>query len=189
MIYALSLPVILEAPFILGLWLKEVPEHTVVFLRIILMTAMVSSLSGTLITSMHASGKVRDYQIAVGGLSLLTLPISYIVLKLGYPAFSALIVILVIELCCHFMRLFMLKKSIGFPVTTYIRRVTLRCLMVVSATVIMPIAVYLKVSNDFLSFLIICAISLISVLSGVYFLGLDKDEKNVILNKLKHKRQ
>ncbi len=184
MIYALSLPVILEAPFILGVWLRTVPEHTVTFLRIILMTAMVSSLSGTLITSMHASGKVRDYQITVGGLSLLVLPISYLFLKLGYPATSALMVIFMVEVACHFVRLYMLKRSIGFPMGKYVRVVSLRCLLVVSVSVVLPFLVCAKLDNSFVSFLVTSAVSLLSVLACEYFFGLDKKERNVVVNKI-----
>ena len=184
MIYALSLPVILEAPFILSIWLKIVPEHTVTFLRIILMTAMVSSLSGTLITSMHASGKVRDYQITVGGLSLLALPISYLFLKLGYSAKFALIVIFMVEVACHFVRLYMLKRSICFPMNKYVRMVTLRCLLVVVTSVILPVIVCSNLDNDFISFIITSTVSLLSVLTCEYLIGLDKKEKNIVVNKI-----
>ena len=66
LLLTMSLPIVLEAPFILEIWLRNVPEYTVIFLRLVLITALIDSLSGTLITSMHASGKVRDYQIIVG---------------------------------------------------------------------------------------------------------------------------
>ena len=184
LIYALSLPVILEAPYILSIWLKIVPEHTVTFLRIILMTAMITSLSGTLITSMHASGKVRDYQITVGGLSLLALPISYLLLKLGFPAKFALIVIFMVEATCHFVRLYMLKKSICFPMIKFVRMVTLRCLFVVAVSIILPVFVCSKLDFNFISFLIASTVSLLSVLTCEYFIGLDKNEKNIVKNKI-----
>ena len=111
MIMTMAIPVIIEAPFVLDVWLKEVPTYTVIFLRLVLLTSMVDSLSGTLIASMHASGKVRDYQIVVGGISLLTLPISYLILKMGYPPYSAMYVGLLMAIACHFARLLLLKKS------------------------------------------------------------------------------
>ena len=41
----LSLPVVIEAPLILGVWLKEVPDYTVIFLRLAILTALLNTLS------------------------------------------------------------------------------------------------------------------------------------------------
>ena len=78
----LSIPIFIEAPYILKLWLVEVPEYSVIFLRLVLLITLVDSLSYTLITSVHASGKVKWYQIINGSVLLLTLPIVQYCVKL-----------------------------------------------------------------------------------------------------------
>ena len=62
----LSLPVIINTHYILGLWLKLVPEHAVLFVRLTLLFAMSESISNPLITAMLATGRIRNYQIMVG---------------------------------------------------------------------------------------------------------------------------
>ena len=80
----LSLPIIIETNTILTLWLKNVPEYTVIFVRLVLVFAMCEVLSGTQITALQATGNIRNYQIVVGSLQLLNFPISYLLLGKGY---------------------------------------------------------------------------------------------------------
>ena len=130
LLLTLSLPVFIETPFILNIWLKDVPEYTVIFLRLVLITSIVDSLSGTLITSMHASGKVRDYQIIVGGISLLTLPIVYIVLKMGSAPYWAMIVSAFMSLILLLSRLVLLRKTIQMPIISFLKKVIFKITLV-----------------------------------------------------------
>ena len=59
------------------------PEHTVLFVRLVLLFALSESLSSPLITAMLATGKIRDYQLVVGGVQMLNLPVSYYLLRLA----------------------------------------------------------------------------------------------------------
>ena len=185
LLLTLSLPIILEAPFILVIWLKNVPEYTVIFMRLVLITALIDSLSGTLITSMHASGKVREYQIIVGGISLLTLPIAYIVLKNGYPPYSAMFVGIFISIACHFARLILLNKTIGLPIIMFIKTVTLRVFIISILSLIIPIIAFILIKGySWLTFIAICFISFMSTMTISYLLGLSKNEKLFCKNKV-----
>lgn len=62
LLFFLSLPVLFETKFILTVWLKIVPDNTVVFLRIMLCTSLIYTLSNPLIIANQATGKVRKYQ-------------------------------------------------------------------------------------------------------------------------------
>lgn len=110
MLLLLSLPIIINTHYLLTLWLNTVPEHTVLFVRLVLIFAMSESISGPLITAMLATGNIRNYQIIVGGLQMLNLPTSYILLSLGAIPETVLIVAVLISQCCLMARLYMLKK-------------------------------------------------------------------------------
>lgn len=185
LLLTLSLPIIVEAPFILNLWLKAVPEYTVIFLRLVLISALIESFSGTLIASMHASGKVRDYQIVVGGLSLLTLPFAYFVLKLYPEPYWAIGVGVVMAVLCLLARLFMLKKSIELPVLLFLRSV---CLVDLSITIVasfLPIIMCMILDEGFLSFIIVCIVSVLSTVTFSYTIGLNFREKAMVKEKIR----
>lgn len=74
----LGLPLAIEANFVLSLWLGDVPEYTVVFVRLVIVIMLIDSLSGSLITAAQATGRIKLYQTLVGGLLLFIVPISYI---------------------------------------------------------------------------------------------------------------
>src|SRR5690606_32288441 len=84
LLFTLSLPILLETEQILRLWLKTVPEYTVIFTRLVIINVLIDCISGPLMTAAQASGKIKLYQSIVGGLLILNLPVSYLFLKLGF---------------------------------------------------------------------------------------------------------
>lgn len=187
LLLCLSLPVVIEAPFILNIWLVKVPDYTVVFLRLIIFTALIDSLSNTLITSMHASGKVRDYQIVVGGLSLLTLPFAYVLLKMGYSPTSALVASLIISIACLFARVALLSRSIDFPAISFLLNVALKMFLLTIASYIIPLALYHFTAVNWWTFILVCLVSFVSGVIFSYCLGIEKHERDVIVSKVKEK--
>ena len=187
LLLCLSLPVVIEAPFILNIWLVKVPDYTVLFLRLIIFTALIDSLSNTLITSMHASGKVRDYQIVVGGLSLLTLPLAYLLLKMGYSPTSALVASLFISVLCLFARVALLSRTIDFPAVSFLCHVALKMLILTIASYIIPLVLYHFMTVNWGTFILVCLVSFISGLIFSYFLGIEKHERDVIISKIKER--
>lgn len=183
LLLALSLPVAVEAPFILGLWLKEVPEHTVIFLRLVLATTLIDSLSTPLITAMHASGKVRDYQIVVGGLSLLTLPLAYVLFRLGYPPQAAMWAGLAVSVACHFARQLLLRATIGFPMGSFLRSVSLRVLLVTALSAAVPLAACGVVGGGWVGFVAVCLLSVVSAAGFGYAVGMEKNERAFVRGK------
>lgn len=103
--FILALPVLLETDFILQLWLKQYPDHTVNFVRLVLLLSLSDILSNTLITLQNANGNIRNYQIAVGGMLLMNFPLSYCCLKAGFLPESTLVVALFVSVCCLILRL------------------------------------------------------------------------------------
>ena len=180
----LSLPVVIEAPLILGVWLKEVPDYTVIFLRLAILTALLNTLSNTLIVSMHASGKVRDYQIVVGTISLLTLPIVYAAFKYGADPYYAMIIAFAVELICHIARLYMLVRSIGFPMLKYLRNVTLMVFIITLLSLIFPLMAYSFIGNEVIRFFSVCIISIISTVFFGFYIAFSKNERVKIRRKV-----
>ena len=79
-----TLPMLFETEFFLTLWLKDYTEHTVNFVRLALLFTMCDILSNTLINLELATGKIRNYQLAVGGTLMMNFPLSYICLKMNF---------------------------------------------------------------------------------------------------------
>lgn len=174
----IALPVIFNTEYLLGLWLKDVPDHTVLFVRLFLIFALSESLSAPMITAMLATGDIRNYQIVVGGLQLLNLPVSYIFLKLGAMPEVTVMVAIAISQICLFARLIMLGKATGFPVMKYIGEVYCPMLFkVVIASVFLPILFTILGLQGFGGFMINASVCVVCTSLAVYVFGITKDER------------
>lgn len=138
MLLFLSLPVLVNTDYILHLWLKTVPNYTVIFVQLTLILALVESISYPLITALLSTGIIKKYQILAGGVNLLNLPISYLILRLGVAPYMTLIVAIVIAICCLFIRLWLLRDLLAFPVSSYFRKVITNIIFVAFLSALIP---------------------------------------------------
>ncbi len=83
----LAVPVIVCCPFIIQLWLGEVPKYSVVFCRLIIVFMMIDALSTPLWMSVEAIGKIKAYQVWISIINIMNLPLAYLVLKFNFPCY------------------------------------------------------------------------------------------------------
>ena len=184
MLLLLSLPVLINTHYILSLWLKIVPDHAVLFVQLVLVFAMSESISNPLITAMLATGKIRNYQLVVGGVQMMNLPISYLLLRMGMFPEVVIVVAIVISQCCLAARLVMLRGMIGLSVREYMEKVYLNVLAVTVIAVILPFLLSTKLEESFLNFVLLCFVALICTGMTIYYVGCSKPERQFVLNKL-----
>lgn len=182
----LSLPVLVEAQLILNWWLVNVPENTVVFLRIMLFTTYIETTTNPLLVSALATGNVKKLQLVICPLLLCILPLSYLFLKFGAPAYSVFIVNLLILFLSLIIRVFMLKPFIGLSPKHYFVDVIIRCMGVGILSSVLPISFYLIVELPFIRFLTVCLSSVLSVITMVYFIGMNHQERLFAKTKIRN---
>ena len=181
------LPVFFNSAFLLEMWLKDVPEASDIFVKLFLVLSLSECLSNPLMTSALATGKIRNYQIIVGGLIMLNLPVSYLFLKAGAPAEVTVIVAIVISQICLWARLAVLRKLMSFPAGRFLRKVYLNILAVTASSilVILPLQPYMPEGvTGFVVNMLLC-LSATSV--AILLVGLDSKERNDIVSYV-HKR-
>ena len=185
LLFALSLPVLFETQFILKLWLKIVPEYTVIFTRLVIINILIDSVSGPLMTAAQASGKIKLYQSVVGGLLILNLPISYLFLKLGFSPEVTLNVSIGIAIVALFARLKIISPLIRLNIFDYLKSVVFRIIPVAFIAIILPALVYMFLQESFYRLLGVGVFSLISATITIYFVGLGRAEQIFIYAKAK----
>ena len=116
LILLVSMPIIIETPYIVNLWLGQLPEYVVPFTRLIIAISAIDSMATPLMTAAHATGNIRLYQSSVGTMTMLNIPISYLFLKWGFSPMVVFYVSLSISIVCLFMRLWIVRKLMEFPV-------------------------------------------------------------------------
>ena len=193
--YLFIVPMVLEADTILGIWLKEVPADTAVFMRLVLFSTLATLLGNPMYTAIMATGKIRNYQIAVVSVGCLIFPLTWVAYKLGCPAYSTYIIYTANYFLQILVRLFFLKKLMDFPVSRYFLPVFGRIGICAILTFVLPTAVTFTMSPSFLRLLIVCAVSLLWSVLCIYYVGFEKEErlffmskaKQILIKKLKNK--
>ena len=189
LLYLIALPVIFNAEYLLGIWLKEVPAHAPLFVQLFLIFALSESMSNPMITAMLATGDIRRYQLVVGGLQLLNLPVSYVCLKFGAMPEVTVIVAIAISQICLWARLIMLNKATGFPILPFVSDVYMTLLLkVVCATLVFPLLMNIVKPDGFAGFVVSAGTCVIVTLLVIWSLGLEPDERQWVKDKLKRKK-
>ena len=182
LLFVFALPLLFSTEFVLDLWLKDVPADTVAFVRLFLVFSLSESLARPMITTLLAHGDIRNYQIIVGGLQLLNLPVSYLLLRMGCPAQITVVVSIVISQICLMVRLMIMKRQMNFPVGDFLLRVYVNIVTVTAASVIIPFIVCNRLPQTLAGELVSLSVVLLSAAASIYFVGCSAGERKYILS-------
>lgn len=172
------IPLILHTEYILELWLTKVPEYTVDFVKYTLVVVLIDTLSGPLMTLCQATGNIKWYQIIVGGIVFMNLPLSYVLLQafdLPYVIYISMIVLSIVSLV---FRLLFLRANTGLNIGDFFKHVISRALTVSLAGYLCLGFVVTSLAD--LPFLILVILELVLLVSAIIVFGINRAERNII---------
>lgn len=186
LVLLLSLPLILETNFVLKVWLTVVPDWTVSFIRWTLLVGLVDALRMPLNSSVHATGKLKVFQIVEGGLLLLIVPAAWLTLHLGGNPVSVFVVQFILFVITQGARIVIVCPMIGMKPSMYMRYVVVNFFIVSAVAVALPIALWWikPFASETADFILVCGVSLLSVTISVYWLGFDKATRQKLNRKI-----
>ena len=188
----LTLPILFNTHYILELWLKTVPPYCELFTQLTLIELLIRTIYTPIAQVNQASGKIRNYQIAISSLFLLTFILSYVIYKFGYPVYSCFLVAIIVAIIGLFVRLVILHRDNDFPARDFLIKVIVPIIPVTVASLLLPfIYLYFHNSESFWGFIISSLICVISTSIIIWLFGLNKSEKQMVLERVKtiiHKR-
>ncbi len=185
LLFFLSLPILLETEYILRLWLRIVPDYAVLFTILIIINTLIDSFSGPLMISVQATGRIKRYQIIVGGLLLLNLPVAYIFLKLGFSPEVTIYVSIVLSTIALGLRLWILQSLIAISIARFFREVLWRALAVTVISSLLPWYLSCVLEAGFIRVLIVALVSVVMVTFSVYLIGLNTGERSIVIQKVR----
>lgn len=178
----LSLPLILKMDYVLHLWLKEVPEYTVIFCQLTLVMSLVSTLSTLLPKIAWATGDIKVYQIIVSFVLILNFPLSFVVLKLGAPPYATSIVAVVVQAIILYVRLFLVCKMVDMNVLQFQRNVIFPAVFVTLVAVIIPLISLKFIGESFGDFILCSLISAASACISSFYVGMTQEERKTVIS-------
>lgn len=186
LMWIIILPLILRRDYVLGLWLKEVPEYTSTFLLWILIYRLINILSQPQWTVMQAVGSIRQY-IINGMISMVgAVPIGYLFFRLGYPPQSIFIVMAVLRAIYVIVSTFTIHKYIKFSLIKYSTSVFLPLILMTGVTFVILYTINLYIPENFIGLIIVCLSSIILV-GSTAMIAIGKSGRKQIFTKIKGK--
>lgn len=186
-IAATTLPLQIELSFIFNNWLTVVPEHSITFTRIIMFGALFEAISYPLMTLSQASGDIKRYQIIVGGISIMILPISLLTLQY-YPHPQMIFYIGAgLSILNYFIRILIVFKQFNISIYKYLRKVLIPCTIALGIGSIFPFFLGINANDTVLEVVITIFLSFISVTIFMFYIGLEHSERIYIVHALRSK--
>lgn len=186
LMFIVALPIMLNADFLLKLWLGFVPVEAVAFIRLMILANLFDAMSRPIVTAKNANGNIRNYQIVVGGVLLLTLPLAYVALKMGLDMWSVTAASAVTSFAAVFARMYMMRGD--FPYWSskiFIKEVILKVVSVSIISAILPVTIYILLPSGWLNLIISTFVSICSCLLSMFYLGCSADERTQVISAVK----
>lgn len=178
----IALPIILDTHYLLSLWLKQVPEHSLLFTQLVLVESMIMGANGATVAPALATGKIKWFEIVTSGVSCLIFPVAYFSLYFGNIPESTVIISIILVAVTIFVQAYMLKRMMQFPFIKY----SLMILKIILVTLFVWYVMYkvLDVSGSFMSLLINIFCSFFLLLIFYYLIVLSSLERSLIKKKM-----
>jgi O-antigen/teichoic acid export membrane protein len=187
-----AIPIIIETPYLLDLWLKDVPKFSVIFCRLILIGLFLEKFTFEITSAIMAVGQIRELTIIEMILGVSNIPIAYVILKFGYPPYSIFIVGIFIATIAFFTRLYFGKIIADMDVLCFVKNGIFPVLFPLFLSIIFSNIPQFYLPESFLRLIITTASSIMILTLSFWFFGLSNEENlkfktlaHILLNKIK----
>lgn len=175
-------PIMFKMDYVLNLWLEDVPDHTSLFVMIILSNTMVRTISRPILMGVHATGHIKRLDLFSGVIGLMALPVIYVLFKMGYESQFAFWTILIFGVIANIAEMIVFKWEMPiFDIKDYVCSVYGRCFLVAAIVIALNSCIDNLFNDTFVSFVtyfLVCA-ALNSCL--VLVLGFDREKRSRII--------
>ena len=188
LLFFLSLPIFIEAEYLIGLWLVEIPPQTVLFLRLIMIHTLLRAPARPLITGVHATGNVKFLNLTSGLFSFMTfLPSIYFLFKMGAPIWSCFVVMIFTANVCTVLEVISLRREVKFGLRKYFVRVYGHSLAVVALAIIPATVPYLLLQQSFLRLILTVLCSFVPSAVIIVGLGIKREYRDKLFVVVRNK--
>ena len=185
LILLMAVPIFFEAETILDIWLKTVPEKTVVFVRLSLINVLIDGAGYTSYTANLATGKIKKYSITLSLITVLVFPLVWVAFSLGASVEMAYYIDIVGQLLYQVSRLFLTQENVGLKVSRFIKDVYFPIIITTFLSILPSLFVVLMVDASIWRLILSTIVGLFTVSVMILVVGMKKDERDYVTNIIK----
>jgi O-antigen/teichoic acid export membrane protein len=171
-----AIPVIVEAHYLLNLWLTMVPEYAVIFCQLILIGLLLDKFTFEITSALRAVGKIKEFQIAETIIILFNIPLAYITFKMGYPPPTIFFIGISLSAFAIITRLYFARNIAGMDIKSFLKNGIISILLPLIFTISVVLAIQYYLTESFLRFMITIITSMSVITTTFWLFGLRDDE-------------
>lgn len=184
------IPLSINIDYVLHLWLGEIPELTIPFINVCLIQSLGQVMISPVIMITHAVGKMKKPNVYGGFTYLLTLPLCYLILKLGGSAVVAVAASIIPVILKGYWDVYFADKYGGFKIKQFYTFIYLKTYIISSIIYVIAYVIYKTLNmNGFLSFVCNSFLSMLISMLIIYYIGMNSAQKEIIYKIIRSKIQ
>jgi Na+-driven multidrug efflux pump len=177
-----GIPFLIETPFILQLWLKEIPEWTVIFCRFGIVYTLIQQITITLGTAIAAVGNIKRVNIFNSIIITVNLLVLYIVFKAGADPYFLPLISILVTIVLDLMKIYYAKQYCGINYTVFFKEVFVRVIVVFAISFLIGMLPLFYLPPSFLRMMLVCLLSSLTFVICTFLAAFNKSEKRIINN-------
>lgn len=182
--FLISFPLMVNVACVLSIWLGNYPQHTAAICNLILISILISCLSGPLWVTIYATGKIKAYQIVVSSIALSIIPITYIGGLFGMPPEQMFMIRASNYVFVLAVQLLFLRRYISLCILSYSKMVLFPVVVVSMISIVFYIILqkFMPSADSLWSLIYQTAIYVFVMVMLIWFIGLNRTERQNVVN-------
>lgn len=189
-LFIVSIPFYAECNYVLHLWLKKVPDNSLLFCQMFIVLRLIEQASLPLKTAIDAIGKVKWLNIYILFSMVLQLGLIYVFFAMGYPPYVWIVIMIIIAFLFSLYKVAYCAYFAGMDWKQYVKEVVFRSVISYALPILASIGITAFFPSSFLRLIIVLIVSTLTSCGMFYLCGLnamEKAEVNKLLYKIKNR--
>ena len=182
LMYIISMPILLETPKMLSIWLGEIPEYTIIFVRLAIVQGLFSVFDISFYSVFYAIGRIKENAIFSSIAGFVAFLLSYLLFKLGCsPVSLSYVLVILYAILGLVIKPILINKLAGYT-KKEIFSVFRVCFLVLISSLPVPFIVkHFFPGDSILNFVLNCSVAVISIIISVFFVGIDQPLRKKVI--------
>ena len=190
MLAVFAIPAIAEMPYLLGIWLKNVPQWAVIFAQLQLVRTLVEQTTITLSTSLSAEGHIKRINQVTSIINLLPIILISILFSCKFsPIYMYAVNISIFGILLSFCKIYFMKTHCGMTYKYYTKNILVPILLTLIPSCLCSHLIVYFMEEGFLRLVLTSIVSATIYILTIYHWGITRQERMIfiqLINKIRH---
>lgn len=181
-----AIPLMIEMPYVLKIWLVDVPEWTILFCILQIVVGIICQMTSSTSTAVYAQGDIKWYAIYKSVMNILPVILAYISFALGgAPYWLYVPMVLIWGIGGDIVIVGYAQKQCGLPVMQFIKGVLSPVLGVSFVMLLMGTLMTVLFEESFFRLLSSCVMTTVGLLISFLSFGMSREERSIAMELVK----